>query len=97
MKRLEIEEYLLQNRFTKEGNTFIQIAKQQTGEMIVNGRRQVQVQNVEIKITFIGEGWIGKSEENSTTTTQWNFSVNGVDQGDIIVESLEDFKQFFKM
>ena len=44
----------------------------------------------------ICKGWIGESEENSTTTTQWNLSINGVDKGDIIVESLEEFKQFFK-
>ena len=97
MKRLEIAEYLLQNGFIEDGDTFTQIGHQQTGEMIVNGRRQIQVQNIEIKITFIGNGWIGESEENSDVTTQWNLSVNGVDQGDFIVESLEEFKQFFKI
>ena len=97
MKRLEIAEYLLQNGFIEDGDTFTQIGQQQTGEMIVNGRRQIQVQNVEIKITFIGNGWIGESEENSEVTTQWNLSVNGVDQGDFIVESLEDFKHYFKI
>ena len=97
MKRLEIAEYLLQNGFTEECDVFTKIGKQQTGEMIVNGHRQIQVQNIEIKITFIGNGWIGESEENSDVTTQWNLSVNGVDQGDFIVESLEEFKQFFKI
>ena len=57
MKRLEIAEYLLQNGFIEDGDTFTQIGQQQTGEMIVNGHRQIQVQNVEIKITFIGNGW----------------------------------------
>lgn len=97
MKRIEIEEYLLQNGFIKDGDTFTKIGQQQTGEMIVNGHRQIQVQKVEIKITFIGNGWIGESEENSNVTTQWNLSVNGVDQGDFIVESLEEFKLFFKL
>ena len=97
MKRLEIAEYLLQNGFIEDGDTFTQIAQQQTGEMIVNGHRQIQVQKVEIKITFIGNGWIGESEENSDVTTQWNLSVNGIDQGDFIVESLEEFKQFFNI
>lgn len=97
MKRLEIAEYLLQNGFTEDGDTFTKFGQQQTGEMIVNGHRQIQVQKIEIKITFIGNGWIGESEENSTKTTQWNLSVNGVDQGDFIVESLEEFKQFFKI
>ena len=97
MKRLEIVEYLLQNGFTEECDVFTKIAQQQTGEMIVNGRRQIQVQNIEIKITFIGNGWIGESEENSDVTTQWNLSVNGIDQGDFIVESLEEFKEFFKL
>ena len=97
MKRLEIVEYLLRNGFTEDGDTFTKIGKQQTGEMIVNGRCQIQVQNIEIKITFIGNGWIGESEENSDVTTQWNLSVNGVDQGDFIVESLEEFKQIFKL
>ena len=97
MKRLEIAEYLLKNGFIEECDVFTKIAQQQTGEMIVNGHRQIQVQNIEIKITFIGNGWIGESEENSDVTTQWNLSVNGVDQGDFIVESLEEFKQFFKL
>lgn len=97
MKRLEIAEYLLQNGFTEDGDTFTKIGKQQTGEVIINGHRQIQVQKIEIKITFIGNGWIGESEENSTSTTQWNLSVNGVDQGDFIVESLEEFKQIFKL
>lgn len=97
MKRLEIAEYLLQNGFTENGDTFTKIGQQQTGEMIVNGHRQIQVQKIEIMITHIGNGWIGESEENSTKTTQWNLSVNGVDQGDFIVESLEEFKQFFKI
>ena len=97
MKRLEIVEYLLQNGFIEECDVFTKIGQQQVGEMIVNGHRQIQVQNIEIKITFIGNGWIGVSEENSDVTTQWNLSVNGVDQGDFIVESLEEFKQFFKL
>ena len=97
MKRLEIVEYLLQNGFIEECGVFTKIGQQQVGEMIVNGHRQIQVQNIEIKITFIGNGWIGVSEENSDVTTQWNLSVNGVDQGDFIVESLEEFKQFFKL
>lgn len=97
MKRAEIVEYLLQNGFTEKCDVFTKIGKQQTGEMIINGHRQIQVQNIEIKITFIGNGWIGKSEENSTATTQWNLSVNGVDKGDFIVESLEEFKQYFKI
>ena len=42
-----------------------------------------------------GHFWI--NQENSDVTTQWNLSVNGVDQGDFIVESLEEFKQFFKL
>ena len=101
MKRLEITEYLLQNGFTEDGDTFTKIGQQKTGEMIVNGHRQIQVKNIEIKITFIGNGWISETEDNITTktkeTTQWNLSVNGIDQGDFIVESLEDFKHYFKI
>ena len=96
MKRLEIVEYLLQNGFTEDGDTLTKIGQQKTGEMIVNGHRQIQVQNIEIKITFIGNGWIGESEENSDVTTQWNLSVNGVDQGDFIVNNADEFKQIFK-
>lgn len=97
MKRLEIVEYLLQKGFTIDGDVLTKVGQQKTGEMIVNGHRQVQVQKVEIKITYIGNGWIGESEENGNVTTQWNLSVNGVDQGDFIVESLDEFKQFFKI
>lgn len=101
MKRLEIAEYLLQNGFTEDGDTFTKVGQQKTGEMIVNGHRQIQVQNIEIKITFIGNGWISETEDNNTfktrETTQWNLSVNGIDQGDFIVESLDEFKLFFKL
>lgn len=97
MIRKAIEEYLLQNGFIKDNDIFIGNLQKQTGEIIVNGHRQVQVQNIEIKITFVGNGWIGESEENSTPTTQWNLSVNGIDQCDFIVESLEEFKQFLKL
>ena len=97
MKRMEIATYLLENGFTLKGDVLTKVVQQKTGEMIVNGKRQVQVQKVEIKITYISNGWIGESEENSKETSQWNLSVNGVDQGDFVVESLEDFKKFFKV
>lgn len=97
MNRMEIVSYLLQKGFTIDGDVLTKVGQQKTGEMIVNGQRQVQVQKVEIKITYIGNGWIGESEENSKLTSQWNLSINGVDQGDFIVESLEEFKQFFKL
>lgn len=97
MKRKEIAEYLLQNGFTEDGDIFTNIGQQKTGEVIINGHRQIQVQNIEIKFTFIGNGWIGESEDNSTKTTQWNLSVNGVDHGDFIVESLEEFRKIFKL
>ena len=97
MKRLEIAEYLLQNGFTEDGDTFTNIGQQKTGEVIINGHRQIQVQKIEIKITFIGNGWIGESKDNSKKTTQWNLTVNGVDLGDFIVDSLEEFKLFFKV
>lgn len=97
MKRKEIAEYLLQNGFTEDGDIFTNIGQQKTGEIIVNGHRQIQVQNIEIKFTFIGNGWIGESENKSTKTTQWNLSVNGVDNGDFIVASLEEFKHLFKI
>ena len=46
MKRIEIAEYLLQNGFTEEDDTFTKIGKQQTGEMIVNGHLQLHVQKI---------------------------------------------------
>ena len=97
MIRKAIEEYLIQKGFIKDDVIFTKIIQQQTGEIIANGHRQVQMQNIEIKITFIDDGWIGESEEKSTLTTQWNLSVNGIDQGDFIVESLEYFKQILKL
>lgn len=97
MNRMEIVSYLLQKGFTIDGDVLTKVGQQKTGEIVVNGQRQVQVQKIEIKITYISNGWIGESEENSKVTSQWNLSVNGVDQGDFIVESLEEFKQFFKL
>lgn len=94
--RVAIEEYLFQNGFIRDEDVYTKVAQKKVGEMIINGQRQIQTQNVEIAITFIGEGWIGEDENNSEPTTQWNLSVNGVDQGDFIVEDADEFKQIFK-
>ena len=94
--RVAIEEYLFQNGFIRDEYVYTKVAQKKVGEMIINGQRQIQTQNVEIAITFIGEGWIGEDENNSEPTTQWNLSVNGVDQGDFIVEDADEFKQIFK-
>jgi hypothetical protein len=94
--RVAIEEYLFQDGFIRDEDVYTKVVRQQVGEMIINGQRQIQTQNVEIAITFIGEGWIGEDENNSEPTTQWNLSVNGVDQGDFIVENADEFKQIFK-
>jgi hypothetical protein len=94
--RVAIEEYLFQNGFIRDEDVYTKVAQKKVGEMIINGQRQIQTQSVEIAITFIGEGWIGEDENNSEPTTQWNLSVNGVDQGDFIVEDADEFKQIFK-
>jgi hypothetical protein len=94
--RVAIEEYLFQNGFIRDEDVYTKVAQKKVGEMIINGQRQIQTQSVEIAITFIGEGWIGEDENNSEPTTQWNLSVNGVDQGDFIVENADEFKQIFK-
>jgi hypothetical protein len=94
--RVAIEEYLFQNGFIRDEDVYTKVVPKKVGEMIINGQRQIQTQNVEIAITFIGEGWIGDDEKNSEPTTQWNLSVNGVDQGDFIVENADEFKQIFR-
>ena len=94
--RVAIEEYLFQNGFDKYDDVYTKIVKQKVGEVVINGQRQIQTKNAEIKITFIGEGWIGKDENNSEPTTQWNLKVNGEDHGDFIVNDADEFKQIFK-
>lgn len=94
--RVAIEEYLFQNGFLRDEDVYTKVAQKKVGEIIINGQRQIQTQNVEIAITFIGEGWIGEDENNSEPTTQWNLKVNGEDHGDFIVEDADEFKQIFK-
>lgn len=94
--RVAIEEYLFQNGFIRDEDVYTKVVPKKVGEMFINGQRQIQTQNIEIAITFIGEGWIGDDENNSEPTTQWNLSVNGVDQGDFIVKDADEFKQIFK-
>lgn len=94
--RVAIEEYLFQNGFICDEDVYTKVVQQKVGEMIINGQRQIQTQNVEIAITFVGEGWIGEDENNSEPTTQWNLKVNGEDRGDFIVNDADEFKQIFK-
>ena len=94
--RVAIEEYLFQNGFFRDEDMYTKVVRQKVGEVVINGQRQIQTKNVEIAITFIGEGWIGEDANHSEPTTQWNLKINGEDQGDFIVNDADEFKQIFK-
>ena len=91
----EIESYLISERgFAKDENIFTKINKVVTGETIINGQVQQQIQDIKLQIEYSGDGWVGKSETNNTPLEGYTLSVNGFKLTDIWVRDLNDFKDW---
>lgn len=73
----EINKYLLERGFTYDNNHFLRTDEQVAQTMIINGQQHQQKQKVEIDIEYIGDGWIGSSEQDSVPLTEWAVYENG--------------------
>ena len=93
----EIVAYLLENGFTSaQENVWVSKMRKAVCETIVNGEHHVEYQIVELKFEFVGNGWEGRSEEDSKPLTQWNFLVNDYSQGEFLIHDLDEFKNIFR-
>lgn len=54
----QTQEILINNGFNIDEDTATKIVQQQTGEVIINGQRQVQTRSVNVKFCCLGEGSI---------------------------------------
>ena len=92
----EIEKYLIECGYTKQdGDTYYKQLKRKVGEMIVNGQRRVQVEVVDTKIQYIGDGWEGNSETDNRPLTQWKLIMQDEEQCDFLVHDVAEFKEIF--
>lgn len=92
----EIEKYLIECGYTKQdGDTYYKQLKRKVGEMIVNGQRRVQVETVDTKIQYIGDGWEGNSETDNNPLTQWKLIMQDEEQFDFLVHDVSEFKEIF--
>lgn len=92
----EIEKYLIECGFTQQnGDTYAKQLKRRVGEFVINGERRIQVEPVDIKIQYIGDGWEGNSETDNRPLTQWKLIIKDEDNGDFLVHDLAEFKEIF--
>lgn len=54
----QTQEILVNRGFQIDEDTATKIVQQQTGEVIINGQRQVQTQSIKVKFCCLGEGSI---------------------------------------
>ena len=54
----QTQEILINNGFNIDEDTATKVIQQQAGEVIINGQRQVQTQNIKVKFCCLGEGSI---------------------------------------
>lgn len=94
--RQEIEDYLLECGFEKiNTDTYKKEFQRPVGEVIMNGERKIQIEQLEFCIQYVGEGWEGESEENNKPLTQWKLIIGGEDHGDFLIHDADEFKQIF--
>lgn len=54
----QTQDILISRGFHIDEDTATKVVQQQTGEVIINGQRQVQTQNIKVKFCCLGEGRI---------------------------------------
>ena len=57
----QTQEILTSRGFYIDEDVATKVVQQQTGEMIINGQRQVQTQNIKIRFCCLGEGGINNN------------------------------------
>ena len=73
----QTQEILTSRGFYIDEDIATKVIQQQTGEVIINGQRQVQTQSVKIKFCILGEG-----ELNNEPMVGYKLVINGRDLGD---------------
>ena len=91
----EIDKYLLDNTFRKLDNVYDKHKQVVGGYISINGQKMAQTKDTLIEIEYIGDGWIGESEEVCEPLTQWTIRVDSVPNDEFLVYNLEEFKQLF--
>ena len=81
----QTQEIITSRGFYIDEDVATKVVQQQTGEVIINGQRQVQTQSVKIKFCCIGEGSI-----NDEPMVGYKLVINGRDLGDEWIAYPED-------
>lgn len=92
----EIENLLLMSNFDKNRDTFTKTLEQAVSQMIINGIPHEKKAKIPIVFKYIGESWIGNSEEDSLKLTQWRLTINDEEQGEFLIHDKYEFKEIFK-
>ena len=81
----QTQDILVSRGFHIDEDTATKVIQQQTGEMIINGQRQIQTQNIKVKFCELGEGSI-----NDISMIGYKVIINGRDLGDEWITYPED-------
>lgn len=57
----QTQEILINNGFNIDEDTATKVIQQQTGEVIINGQRQIQTRSIKVKLCCLGEGGMNES------------------------------------
>lgn len=57
----QTQEILINNGFNIDEDTATKVIQQQTGEVIINGQRQIQTRSIKVKLCCLGEGSMNES------------------------------------
>ena len=81
----QTQEILTSRGFHIDEDTATKVVQQQTGEVIINGQRQIQTQNIKVKFCILGEG-----ELNDEPMVGYKLVINSRDLGDEWITYPED-------
>lgn len=91
----EIDKYLVDNSFRKLDKVYNRRKKVVGGYISINGQKMAQTKDTLVEIEYIGDGWIGESEEVCVPLTQWTIRIDSVPNDEFLVYNLEEFRQLF--
>lgn len=77
----QTQEILINNGFNIDEDIATKVVQQQTGEVIINGQRQIQTRNIKVKFCCLGEGSM-----NESPLVGYKIIINGQDVVDEWIE-----------
>lgn len=92
----EIENLLLTSNFVKKDNTFVKIIEQVVSQIVINGVPHAKKEKIEIKFEYVGDGWVGNSEEDSLLLTQWKLTIGNEEHDEFLIHDKYEFEDIFK-